>query len=158
MEKIKNKNMSKKGFTLIELLVVIAIIGILAAISIVSLNGARNKAYDAQIKSDLSQFRTAMELSYETGIYTIDSVDATFAAVSSAVPPLCSEDSTGYVLKLAPSGTGLNRNSYIAYAHLCADPTQIFCVDSSGNAKVLPDDPLPVEDAGLITCTTPSTP
>ncbi|MFA6512309.1 MAG: prepilin-type N-terminal cleavage/methylation domain-containing protein, partial [Patescibacteria group bacterium] len=31
----------KKGFTLIELLVVIAIIGILSAIGLVSLNGAR---------------------------------------------------------------------------------------------------------------------
>ncbi len=57
--------MQKKGFTLIELLVVIAIIGILSAIGLVSLNGAREKARDAQRKSDLSQIRTALVLYYD---------------------------------------------------------------------------------------------
>jgi len=61
-EKMKK---TKKGFTLIELLVVIAIIGILSAIGLVSLNGAREKARDAQRKSDLSQYRTALALYYD---------------------------------------------------------------------------------------------
>ena len=58
--------MNKKGFTLVELLVVIAIIGILSAIGLVALNGAREKARDAKKKSDLTQYRNAMLMYYDS--------------------------------------------------------------------------------------------
>jgi prepilin-type N-terminal cleavage/methylation domain-containing protein len=46
--------MQKKGFTLIELLIVIAIIGILAAIVLVSLHSASDKAKRTSVKSTVS--------------------------------------------------------------------------------------------------------
>lgn len=57
MEKIR-----KTGFTLIELLVVIAIISGLSALLVPNFMGARERARDAQRKSDLKQIQKALEM------------------------------------------------------------------------------------------------
>jgi type II secretion system protein G len=59
MTKIKN---IKNGFTLIELLIVIAIIGVLATLLMVNFVGVRQRARDAQRKSDLRQLQSALEI------------------------------------------------------------------------------------------------
>jgi len=56
----------QKGFTLIELLVVIAIIGILSSVVLASLNSARNKGSDANIKANLANARAQAELYYDS--------------------------------------------------------------------------------------------
>jgi len=52
----------RRGFTLIELLVVISIIGILMAISLFGMQGARESSRDARRKSDLEMIRSGLEI------------------------------------------------------------------------------------------------
>lgn len=51
-----------RGFTLIELLIVIVIIGILATLVTANILGVRQRARDAQRKSDINQIRSSLEL------------------------------------------------------------------------------------------------
>ncbi|MGB9911056.1 MAG: type II secretion system protein [Microgenomates group bacterium] len=67
---MNKKFLTKKGFTLIELLVVISIIGILTALIMVNFNAARERARDAQRKSDLDQIKKALRMYYnDFGVY-----------------------------------------------------------------------------------------
>ena len=45
--------MNTRGFTLVELLIVIIIIGVLAAIAVPSITGARERAFVSEMQSDL---------------------------------------------------------------------------------------------------------
>jgi len=86
----------KKGFTLIELLVVISIIGILASLTLVSYTGAQKQTRDTQRRSDLNQFRNALEnyAGSNNGLYP-ESLDSIADLCSELVPnfiTICPED------------------------------------------------------------------
>lgn len=98
----------KKGFTLIELLVVIAIIGILAAITVVSVNGPRNKARDTQSLANLRQVASVLEQYYgDNGNYATSTL-STWPALSGGVAaygtPLPSSTSPVYGVEVTSTG------------------------------------------------------
>lgn len=63
--------MKARGFTLIELLIVVVIIGILAVLAIPKFANTKQKAYVAQMKTDLKNLATAEEgFFYDSTYYT----------------------------------------------------------------------------------------
>lgn len=56
------KDYQELAFTMIELLIVIAIIGVLSAISVVAMRGAREASRDAKRKADLESIRASIEI------------------------------------------------------------------------------------------------
>lgn len=68
----------QSGFTIVELLIVIVIIGILAAITIVAYNGIQDRARNASIQSDLTNFAKKLETA------RIDTVDGLYPSALTA--------------------------------------------------------------------------
>lgn len=78
-------NKQQNGFTLVELLVIMVIIGILAAIALPKLTGARDKAFVASMESDLRNLSSSQELYHaDHQVYT-DDLAAITARVSQGV-------------------------------------------------------------------------
>lgn len=139
-------NTYKRGFTLIELLVVIAIIGILASVVLASLNTARTKGNDANIKANLSGVRASAEVQYDTlgnrysntgsAITGID-CGGTFTAGTFLADPSVTQALTS--AKTNNGGTPLYCNinaagSAYAIATVLKSGTW-WCIDSTGASK-----------------------
>ena len=156
-----NRRGHLRGFTLIELLVVIAIIGILSAVVLASLNTARAKGTDAQIKSALNTVQTQAALDYDA--YPNAYAGATLAPAASAVAVYTTLTPTGAPgsAGVSPFGTtaatldttaaaalnqaaavtggglqwGYSSTAYVVEAKLTATAGTYWCVDSTGQAK-----------------------
>lgn len=112
---------NKKGFTLIELLVVIAIIGILAALVLVALGNARDKANDARIKSNVGQLRTLAEVHY-------DSNSASYATFGTCIT---TQNTTNCKGGIENSVTALKSDTTNAGGSIAgASDADNFCVES----------------------------
>jgi len=88
---MSNRLPRPKGFTLIELLVVVSLIGILATLILANLNSARERARDAQRKSDLRNINTALRLYYnDFGGYPANSASGEIMGCGSSGTSTCS--------------------------------------------------------------------
>ena len=125
--------MKSRGFTLIELLIVVVIIGILAAIAIPKFANTKQKAYVAQMKSDLKNLATAEEA------YFYDSTSYT----TSLVALNNFRSSTGVTLTIS-EGTPMGWSAQAVHGQ-----TTRACYLFSGNATPVGNATI----AGKITCT-----
>ena len=137
------------GFTLIELLVVISIIGVLASLALVSYSGAQKQTRDTQRKSDLGQYRNALETyaSSNNGLYPLNKNSiATICGTGMPLEPFiagCPADPlTGtYDYDFYSSADG---TAYVIYAKLepgaATDYWEICSIGKSGKVNALPAD------------------
>ena len=132
-----------KGITLIELLVVIAIVGVLSAVILSSLNSARTKGGDANIKANLITIRS------QSAIYYDAQNPESYGSFSLASCPNATSTASGMFVDLriinalnsaVAQGSGVSRcvaaNGSYAVAMGLKNGTQSWCVDAQGSSKL----------------------
>ena len=138
----KSLGRAQAGFTLIELLVVIAIIGILAALVLVALGNARDKANDARIKSNIGQLRTIAEViydsngaSYDDGVNGVEpciegptDTTCTSAEINTSVTSLDADTTSAGGTLVTNSDT----DEFCISSNLKSDTASYVCVDATG--------------------------
>ena len=138
-----------RGFTLIELLVVISIIGVLSGIVFSALQPSRDQAKDAAIKENLANARLQAQLYYDnngqsyTSVCTSISpmgissmVQAAHVASGVAAPVVNNNNLAGASNR---SVCHMNSSAWAANVPLKTNSSNSWCVDSTGNSKMLTD-------------------
>lgn len=105
--------MYTRGFTLIELLVVIAIIGLLSSIVLASLNTARGRARDAEVRSELRQIQIAIQLYFTQNGTMPPNINGSNISCSNQANFLQSLVTAGYL----PTSVTAPRNSTHPYCY-----------------------------------------
>lgn len=83
----------RRGFTIVELLVVFLVLAILASIALVRYRNMKERAYIAQIQTDMAQLRVAEEGYWsEHQIYTVDTAQLDFNGSSDVHVTVTSSD------------------------------------------------------------------
>lgn len=121
------------GFTLIELLVVISIIGVLMAISLFGMQGARESSRDARRKSDLEMIRSGLEM-YKSDCNVYPSVLGTTLVGNETSGPCLSTHNT--YISLVPKDP-LDPNRLYPYSYTVATKTYTLCasLENAGSAE-----------------------
>lgn len=102
-----------KGFTLVELLVVVGIIGILATLLMANFIGVRQRARDAQRKSDIRQIQSALEF-YRSDI---GSYPATISACGASLTGGSPVNTYMQKIPCDPSGSGYYNSGSFYYTN-----------------------------------------
>ena len=110
------------GFTLVEMLVVLAIIAIIAAVSGIGMRNSFESARDAQRKSDLRQYQTALERQannnngfYESRTTAVDAPGAAGTLCADLVLTSCPVDPRRCA---DTTCTALKDNTWIQYTYI----------------------------------------
>ncbi len=134
-------SINKKGFTLIELLVVISILGLLAGLVITNVAGVRERARDAQRKSDLKEIQNALEM------YKQDQASPSYPNVDAddwgaLVTALEGEDGRGY-MKIVPNDPlydpAEGTPTYVYNVTVPLHYSLSACLENASDPKAVPD-------------------